>query len=47
MSEEAGQKIFTHRLWSKTDEAIRELDEDAVGHDVFDRANQLHPDCDL
>lgn len=41
------KSLFTHRLGCKTDKAVRELHKDAVGHDVFDPANQLHSYCDF
>lgn len=41
------KSLFTHRLGCKTDKAIWELHKDAVGHDVFDPANQLHSYCDF
>lgn len=39
--------LFTHRLGCKTNKAVWELYEDAIGHDVFDPANQLHSNCDF
>lgn len=39
--------LLTHRLGREADEAVRELHEDAIGHDVFNPANQLHSNADF
>lgn len=39
--------LLTHRLGREADEAVWELHEDAVGHDVFNPANQLHSNFDF
>lgn len=37
----------THRFGCKTNETVGELHKDAIGHDVPDAANQLHPHGNL